>query len=169
MAAFLILTLVTAQRVTEFIYSYRNKKLLLEKGGFEVGQLHYALQVIMHAAWLFSLWWYGWGQPVYWSMVMVYLVLQVIRAWSLMALGPRWTIETIVTPEEIVEGGPTHFLKQPNYLVQAAEILVLPLVFGLWFHSLVFTIINGLMLYWRMRIESEAIRPSGQGNSVTEL
>ena len=169
MAAFIILALVTAQRLTEFVYSYRNSRILIERGGFEVGRTHYLLLALMHAAWLLSLWWYAWGKPVYWSMVVVYLVLQVIRAWTLMALGPRWTIEIIVTPEEMLEGGPTHFIKQPNYFVMAAEILVLPLAFGLWFHALLFSIINALMLYWRMRIESDAIRLSKPDASVTEL
>jgi methyltransferase len=169
MAAFFILALVTAQRLTEFIYSYRNSKILVDRGGFEVGRAHYLLLILMHAAWLLSLWWYAWNRPVYWSMFVVYLLLQVVRAWTLMALGPRWTIEIIVTPEEVMEGGPTHFIKQPNYLVVAAEILVLPLVFGLWFHALLFSIVNGLMLYWRVRIESEAIKPSKPDSSVTGL
>jgi methyltransferase len=169
MYVFLILALVTAQRLIEFVYSYRNKNSLIEKGAFEVGRTHYVLLVIMHAAWLASLWWLAWGEAIYWSMVIVYLVLQVIRALSLMALGPRWTIEIMVTPDEMIQGGPTHFLKQPNYVIGAAEILVLPLVFGLWFHALIFTLINGLMLYWRTRIESEAITPTRQEPSITEL
>jgi methyltransferase len=169
MYVFLILALVTAQRLIEFVYSYRNKNILIEKGAFEVGRTHYVLLVVMHAAWLASLWWLAWEKPIYWSMVIVYLVLQVIRALSLMALGPRWTIEIMVTPDEVIQRGPTPFLKQPNYVIGAAEILVLPLVFGLWFHALIFTLINGLMLYWRTRIESEAIAPTRQEQSITEL
>jgi methyltransferase len=102
-------------------------------------------------------------------MIVIYLLIQVVGAWTLMALGPRWTIEIMVTPDEVIRGGPTHFIRQPNYFVVAAEILVLPLAFGLWWHSLLFTIINGLMLYWRMRIESEAIQPLKTDSSVTEL
>jgi methyltransferase len=95
--------------------------------------------------------------------------VQLVRAWTLMALGPRWTIEIVVTPDEVAKGGPTHFLKQPNYLVVAAEILVLPLVFGLWWLALLFSVLNGLMLYWRMRIEQKAIEPANQDGSLTEL
>jgi methyltransferase len=168
MLNFIILALVTAQRLIEFVYSYRNSKILVEQGGFEVGRTHYMLLVAMHAAWLVSLWWYAWGEPIHWSLVIVYLVLQVIRAWALMALGPRWTIEIMVTPDEVMQGGPTHFIKQPNYLVLAAEILVLPLAFDLWWHALLFSVLNGLMLYWRMRIESEAIAPLKRDPSVTE-
>jgi methyltransferase len=169
MWVFLILALATAQRVIEFVYSYRNAQILKQQGAFEVGKFHYVLLVVMHAAWLVSLWWFAWNQPIYWSMIVIYLLIQVIRAWTLMALGPRWTIEIMVTPDEVIRGGPTHFIRQPNYFVVAAEILVLPLAFGLWWHSLLFTIINGLMLYWRMRIESEAIQPLKTDSSVTEL
>jgi methyltransferase len=169
MYEFLILSLVTAQRITEFIYSHRNKRLLVEKGGFEVGRLHYVLLVALHAAWLASLWWYAWDRPIHWGFVIAYLIVQLVRAWTLMALGPRWTIEIVVTPDEVAKGGPTHFLKQPNYLVVAAEILVLPLVFGLWWLALLFSVLNGLMLYWGMRIEQKAIEPANQDGSLTEL
>jgi methyltransferase len=169
MYVFLIMALVTAQRLTEFVYSYRNSQILKQQGGYEVGRFHYVLLVIMHAAWLISLWWFAWDQPVYWAMFIVYLLIQVIRAWTLMALGPRWTIEIIVTPDEVIQGSPTHFIKQPNYLITAAEILILPLTFGLWWHAILFTIINGMMLYWRMRIENEAIAPVKPDSSVTGL
>jgi methyltransferase len=53
--------------------------------------------------------------------------------------------------------------------VVAAEILVLPLVFGLWWLALLFSVLNGLMLYWRMRIEQKAIEPANQDGSLTEL
>jgi isoprenylcysteine carboxyl methyltransferase (ICMT) family protein YpbQ len=53
--------------------------------------------------------------------------------------------------------------------VTAAEILILPLTFGLWWHAILFTILNGGMLYWRMRIESEAIAPANRDSSVTGL
>jgi methyltransferase len=169
MYVFLILALVTAQRLIEFIYSYRNAQILKQQGAFEVGRFHYALLVIMHAAWLASLWWFAWNQPVNWSLIVIYLLIQVVRAWTLMALGPRWTTEIMVTPEEVIQGGPTHFIRQPNYLVVAAEILVLPLAFDLWWLALLFTLINGLMLYWRMRIESEAIAPLKPDASITDL
>jgi methyltransferase len=170
MYVFLILLLVTAQRLIELIYSHRNARMLLDRGGYEVGRVHYGLMLLLHVAWLATLWWYAWDRPVEWSMVVVYLLLQVARAWMLMALGPRWTMRIIVTPDEPMEASLfTRFLRHPNYLVLALEVLVMPLAFGLWWHALLFTVANAVMIYWRLRIEDETIEAPGSRDSVTEL
>src|SRR5688500_14544444 len=93
------------------------------RAGYEVGRAHYVLMLLLHAAWLAALWWYAWDKPIYWSMIVIYLLVQVARAWMLMALGPRWTMRIIVTPDEPVEASLfTRFLRHPNYLVLALEI-----------------------------------------------
>jgi methyltransferase len=48
-------------------------------------------------------------------------------------------------------------LRHPNYLVVAAEIAVLPLAFGAWEIALVFSILNGLLLAWRIAVEDGAL------------
>ena len=54
------------------------------------------------------------------------LVLQGLRVWVLMTLGPRWTTRIIVVPgEQLVRRGHYRFLSHPNYCVVAGEILVL--------------------------------------------
>lgn len=158
MAAFLVLVLVTAQRVAELVYSSRNTRVLLSQGGYEVGRGQYLLIILLHVAWLGCLWWFGWGQQVRWTFVFLYLVIQALRGWVLMALGARWTTRIIVMPEEeLVQTGPYRFFRHPNYMVVALEILILPLAFGLWWVALAFTILNGALLYWRIRIEDEAL------------
>jgi methyltransferase len=170
MYVFLILLLVTAQRLAELVYSHRNARMLLDAGGYEVGRAHYILMVLLHVAWLASLWWYAWDRPIYWGMVGIYLLLQVARAWMLMVLGPRWTMRIVITRNEPPEASLlTRFLRQPNYLILAMEVLVMPLAFGLWWQALLFTIANAAMTYWRLRIEDDTIEaPRGQ-SSLTEL
>jgi methyltransferase len=46
----------------------------------------------------------------------------------------------------------------PNYCIVAAEILVLPLCFGLVWYGLVFSVLNTLMLWVRIRAEEAALR-----------
>jgi isoprenylcysteine carboxyl methyltransferase (ICMT) family protein YpbQ len=36
-------------------------------------------------------------------------------------------------------------------------VLVLPLAIGLWWHALLFSVINGIMLWRRIRIEEQAL------------
>jgi methyltransferase len=62
----------------------------------------------------------------------VFLSLQVLRAWTLKTLGPRWTTRIIILPgAPLVTNGPHRFLSHPNYLVVVGEIAVLPLCLGL--------------------------------------
>ena len=74
------------------------------------------------------------------------------------SLGPRWTTRIIVLPEaDLVRRGPYRFINHPNYLVVVSEILVLPLVFGLWQVALIFTLLNAAILTIRIRAENEAL------------
>jgi methyltransferase len=76
-------------------------------------------------------------------------------------LGPRWTTRIIVLPgEDLVKEGPYRFLNHPNYWIVAGEIAVLPLVFGLPWVALIFTILNAVVLTVRVREENRALRSS---------
>lgn len=154
-----ILALVTAQRLGELVIARRNTTRLLAQGGVEHGAGHYPLIVALHAAWLGGLWLLAWERPVQPGWLAAYVVLQVLRAWVLLTLGPRWTTRIIVVPgETLVRRGPYRFLPHPNYLVVAGEIAVLPLVFGLPLYALAFTVLNALVLAIRLRAETRALR-----------
>lgn len=154
-----ILALVTAQRLGELVIARRNTTRLLAQGGVEHGAGHYPLVVALHAAWLGGLWLLAWERPVQPGWLAAYVVLQVLRAWVLLTLGPRWTTRIIVVPgETLVRRGPYRFLPHPNYLVVAGEIAVLPLVFGLPLYALAFTVLNALVLAIRLRAETRALR-----------
>jgi methyltransferase len=74
-------------------------------------------------------------------------------------LGDRWTTRIIVLPAApLVAAGPYRFVSHPNYFVVAAEILVLPLVFGLVWYGVVFSVLNGLVLWLRIRTEDAALK-----------
>ena len=54
--------------------------------------------------------------------------------------------------------GPYRFVSHPNYCIVAAEILVLPLCFGLVWYGIVFSVLNALVLWIRIRAEQAALR-----------
>ena len=54
-----IVLLVALQHVAELNYSHHNTRRLLAAGGVEYGAGHYPLFVLLHAAWLVSLWYAG--------------------------------------------------------------------------------------------------------------
>ncbi len=156
--AFLILALVTLQRLGELWLAERNTRRLLEKGAHEVGRGHYPFIVAIHAGWLVALWLLGPGPPIHIVPFILYVALQVARVWVIATLGERWTTRIIVLPgAPLVRRGPYRWLDHPNYLIVAAEIAVLPLVFGLPVVAAFFSVLNAIAIWVRIREENRAL------------
>ena len=154
-----ILVFVTLQRLGELLLSQRNTRRLLADGAREHGAAHYPLLVAMHAAWLAALWWWAPGRPVDLALLAVFVLLQLARIWVIATLGRRWTTRIIVKPgAPLVRAGPYRFVNHPNYWVVAAEIAVLPLVFGLVWLAALFSLANAAILAVRIRAENAALR-----------
>lgn len=154
-----VLVFVTLQRLAELALARRNTRLLMSRGAVEVAPEHYPIIVALHAAWLGGLWLLAPAKAVSLPLLAVFGLLQAGRVWVLVALGERWTTRIVILPgAPLVQAGPYRVLSHPNYLVVAGEILVLPLVFGLVAFALVFSALNAVVLYVRIRAEDAALR-----------
>jgi methyltransferase len=154
-----VLAFTTAQRLGELILSNRNTSRLRQRGGYEVGARHYPLLIAVHVSWLIGLWLLGWNRPVNLAWLAVFAVLQAARLWIVATLGERWTTRIIVVPgEPLVRRGPYRFLRHPNYMVVAGEVMVLPLAFALAGYGAVFSVLNLAMLIVRVRAEDAALK-----------
>jgi methyltransferase len=153
-----ILGLVTLERLFELWLSNRNTRALVAAGAREYGRGHYPLIVALHVAWLAALWWLAPSRGVDGFWLGMYVLLQLARIWVLATLGSRWTTRIIVVPDApLIRGGPYRFVNHPNYVVVAGEIAVLPLVFGLWWIAVLFTLLNAAVLAVRIRDEDRAL------------
>ena len=153
-----LLLLATLQRLIELVIANRNTRALLAEGAYEVGRGHYpAIVVLAHRL--------AGGavgvragrtsrrfQP--WAAI-AYLLVQVLRVWTLVSLGRYWTARIIVVPNApLVRKGPYRFMRHPNYLVVVLEIALLPLALDSWPMALGFSIVNAIVLAWRIREEN---------------
>ena len=153
-----ILAFVTAQRLIELPIARANTARLLAAGGREVAPRHYPFIVALHAAWLACLWVLALGRPIDVGFLLLFGLIELARIWVLRSLGNRWTTRIIIVPgEQLVARGPYRFVDHPNYLVVIAELLILPLVFGLWQVALVFSLLNAMMLTVRISAENRAL------------
>ena len=156
--ALAILIFVTLQRLAELVLARRNTAGLMSRGAVEVAPGHYLLIVLMHGAWLAGLWYLAPGRDVNLAWLGAFAVLQLLRVWVLVTLGPRWTTRIIVLPgEQLVRRGPYRFLSHPNYCVVAGEMIVLPMVFGLFWYGVVFSLLNAAVLAVRITAENRAL------------
>ena len=156
--------LVALQRLGELVVARRNTKRLLAAGAVERGRGHYPLIVALHAAWLASLPLVV--PPDRWPSLpwlILFLALQPLRAWAISSLGGRWTTRILVLPGAApVSRGPYRWLRHPNYVVVALEILALPLAFGAPAHALLFSVLNAaLLLLVRIPAEERALAGAG--------
>lgn len=157
MLAWYFLAFIIVQRLSELVIAERNTAALMARGAVEYGAEHYPAMVAMHSAWILCLVSFGFNQPVNMGWLAVFALLQVFRVWILATLGQRWTTRIIVLAEPLVKKGPFRFLNHPNYALVIAEIIVAPLVLGLTWVAVVFTVANALMLYVRISVENKAL------------
>jgi methyltransferase len=157
--AYAIIALVILQRAGELVLANRNTQKLKARGAVEIGAGHYRFIVLLHMAWLMAvLWLMPAPLVIYWGWIAVFLLLQAARVWVIASLGPYWTTRIISLPDvPLVKQGPYRFVRHPNYLVVAGEILALPLAFGEIWVALVFSIVNAAVLYWRIREEETGL------------
>lgn len=159
----LIVVLVALQRLAELRYARRNTSALRLAGAVEHGARQYPLFVLLHGAWLVALM----LQPtrdLNVPLLAVFLALQLVRVWVVVSLGGRWTTRILVLPSEpLVRRGPYRYVRHPNYMVVVGEIAVLPLAFGLWEMAILFSVLNGLLIFQRIRTEDRAL---GAASSV---
>ncbi len=153
-----IVLLVALQRLGELILARRNTRRLKGAGGIEHGAAHYPAIVLVHGAWLVSIFVLIPGQtaPDPWLLAL-FLGLQGARVWVIVSLGGRWTTRIVTLPgQDPVRRGPYRFLRHPNYTIVALEIAVLPLAFGAWEIALAFSLMNAAVLWVRIRAENAA-------------
>ena len=157
-AALALVALVAAQRLAELAWSASNTRRLLDAGAVEVGRGHYPLMIAFHTLWLVAVAAAAYqAQTIAWPAVALFLALQPLRAWVLLTLGRRWTTRIIVTPEPPVLAGPYRWVRHPNYLIVAAELATLPMVFGAWPLALIGSALHVPILVRRIAVEDAAL------------
>lgn len=157
--AVLFLAFIILQRLSELVIAKRNTARLLARGAYEVGAGHYPVMVAMHSGWIVCLLIFGHDQTVALGWLMIFAVLQGVRVWILTSLGSRWTTRVIILEEPLVTRGPFKYVAHPNYMLVVAEIIVAPMVLGLTWVALLFTVLNAAMLWVRISVEHKALAP----------
>lgn len=155
----IVLGLVVAQRLAELAYAQHNTRNLLARGAVEIGREHYPLFILLHGSWLIAIAvLVPAAAPPSWPLLALFALLQAGRVWVIATLGPYWTTRIItLAAAPLVARGPFRFVRHPNYLVVTGEIAVLPLAFGAWRLAVMFSVLNALLLAWRIRVENAAL------------
>jgi methyltransferase len=162
-----LLALLSCERVIELLLSRRNARRAFARGGREHGRGHFPAMALLHAAFLCScaleviLLRRAFPGIAGFIALGALAAAQALRYWAIASLGDRWNVRVIVVPgDEPVVSGPYRFVRHPNYLAVAVEMLAIPLVHGALFTAAVFSAANAALLRVRIRAEEEALGAS---------
>ena len=164
MLFYIVITIVIIQRLVELIIAKRNEKWMRSQGAFEAGAGHYPIMVSMHMAFFISLILEVLVidrplSPLWIPLLSLFLMAQIARVWCLTSLGKFWNTKIIILPgADVVRKGPYKFIRHPNYVIVATELLVLPLLFSAYFTAIVFSFLTLWMLSVRIPIEEKALK-----------
>lgn len=158
--AFFILFVILL-RIGELMLSKGNEKWLLRNGAVESGKKHYPFIVVLHILFIASLVIeYSLRQTVSFSLFfsVSYFSLLAFKVWVLCSLGKFWNTRIFRIPDmPLVRKGPYKYFKHPNYMVVIAEIALIPLIFHLYYTAIVFSLLNAVMLFVRIREENKVL------------
>ena len=159
MAFIIFISCFILQRLSELVIARRNEKWLLAQGAVEYGRGHYPFMIALHTLFIVSLiveYILKGGTEISWLFLVLFLVVISFKFWALSSLGKYWNTKIYRVPGVYpVRKGPYKFLKHPNYMEVVCEIAIIPLVFHLYYTSIIFTILNAAMLYVRISVENK--------------
>lgn len=156
--AFLIL-----QRSLELQLARRNERVVKSKGALEFDRDGYRYIVATHAAFFISLvlekLLLQRELNKYWVIFFViFVIAQILRYWAISNLGVYWNTRVLVVPgSQRTTTGPYKYLKHPNYIAVIVEIAVIPLIFSCYLTSIIFSIVNLILIRRRIGIEERAL------------
>jgi methyltransferase len=151
------------QRIGELLFAKRNEKLLLQKGAFEIGGEHYKWIVGLHVSFFLSLLTEvvisSYSLSNYWPLwFSLFLLLQIGRIWTIYSLGIHWNTKVIILPnEKPIKKGPYRYMKHPNYLIVALELIVIPCLFEAYATMIVFSLMNMILMMIRIPLEEQGL------------
>ncbi len=164
------LLLLSLERFGELALSRRNARRAFARGAVEVGQRHYRVMALFHTLFLLVCAAEAILQPrpfwgaLGWAAFGGALAAQALRYWAITTLGDRWNVRVIVLPGAApVTAGPYRWVRHPNYVAVATEMLCVPLIYGGtagWLTAIGFSLGNALLLIVRIRAEEAALGPS---------
>lgn len=91
--------------------------------------------------------------------VVVLVAAKALKFWAIGSLGQRWTFRVLVPPDAPrVSHGPYAWFNHPNYIAVVGELIGFAIVVGARATGPIATIVFGLLLRSRIRVENGALR-----------
>lgn len=143
--------------------SAANERALRADGAVEApDDVYSAMQIVYpacFAAMIAEAWLGGGGLPATWAAGgVVFAAAKGIKYWAIASLGPLWTFRVLVPRTRIlVAHGPYRWLRHPNYIGVAGELIGFALLAGAVWSGALSALTFGGLLIARIRVEERAL------------
>lgn len=164
MMFWLFILMLVLQRLAELFIARKNESWMKERGAIEFGMSHYPWMVAMHIGFfsilILEVTTMDRNSTSFWPFwLALFLTAQAGRIWVITTLGRFWNTKIIVLPQaEVTAKGPYKFMKHPNYLVVAGEIIAISMLFNAYVTGILFSMLNVWMMTVRIPEEEQALR-----------
>ena len=156
--------LLGVQRLWEMRLSQRNERWLRARGAQEFAPGQLTSMKVLHSAWLAAMV----AEVVTLKRKvsprlaaaagLVFAAGQTLRYLAIRTLGRRWSVRVIAAPGlPPVEHGIYRYIRHPNYLGVALEIVSAPSLHGAYLTAALFSALNALVLRERIRTEEQVL------------
>lgn len=88
----------------------------------------------------------------------IFVAAKLLKSWAIVSLGAAWTFRVIVRPGvPLVASGPYRWLRHPNYVAVAGELVAVALMSGARITGPLGTILFGFLMFKRIAVEERAL------------
>lgn len=161
---FVMAAILISQRLLELYIAKNHYAWMMSGGAQEFGREHYRLFFILHTSWFIG--WIAEGSSLghlhklWYVWLGLFAAAQILRYWCIASLGQYWNTRILVIPgRQRISKGPYRFIKHPNYLAVAIELVAVPLIFNAWVTAVIAALLNAVLLLGiRIPAEEKALR-----------
>jgi len=164
MTALLIALLVYVPMLVEARRAAMHERTQRARGGIEPsGDLYRVMRVAYPGAFLVMLgegvWRGAVPAPVVAAGLAIFAAAKALKWWAILSLGPFWTFRILVIPgAALVAAGPYRFMKHPNYLAVAGELVGAALMTGATVAGPAATVLFCALMARRVQVENRALQ-----------
>jgi methyltransferase len=163
MRAVLLLGLAYIPMIGEALRSAANERRLREAGAVEpTGDVYAVMQVVYPACFasMIAEHWIRGRDPDALTVAgaVVFVAAKGLKYWAIASLGSRWTFRVLVPPgSSRIVAGPYRFIRHPNYVGVAGEIVGMMLLAGAPVAGIASLVLFGGLMVARIRVEERAL------------
>jgi methyltransferase len=160
----LVLIVVSCTMIAEAQRASSNERAQRARGGIEPADDVYKMMQVAYPAAFLTMIGEGFirGGPsaaVLTVGFLLFLAAKALKWWAILTLGPSWTFRVIVVPgASLVATGPYRYLRHPNYVAVAGELVSVALMTGALITGPLATAGFGVLMLKRIAVEERALR-----------